>query len=156
MQETNKDTAKEPENTMGKISHKGVVETVDADTVKVRITQGSACAACKVANHCSAAESKEKAVEVVCDDAARYAVGDEVVVSMPMGNGSRAVLLAFILPFLVLLAVLLLTLWVSGDEALSALLALASLVPYYAILYLSEKKIARTFSFVIEQSTNIN
>ena len=142
---------------MGKISHKGVVEAVDADLVKVRITQGSACAVCKVANHCSAAESKEKTVEVVCDDAAKtYAVGDEVVVSMPMGNGRRAVLLAFILPFLVMLAVLLLTLWATGNEALAALLALASLVPYYAILHLSEKKIARKFSFVIEQSTNIN
>ncbi|MBO4821193.1 MAG: SoxR reducing system RseC family protein [Prevotella sp.] len=141
---------------MGKISHKGVVEAVDADTVKVRITQGSACAACRVANHCSAAESKEKTVEVVCTDAGKYAVGDEVVVSMPMGNGSRAVSLAFVFPFLVMLAVLLLTLWATGDEALSALLAIASLIPYYAFIYLSEKKIAKKFSFVIEQSTNIN
>ena len=142
---------------MGKISHKGVVEAVDAEHVKVRITQGSACAACKVANHCSAAESKEKVVEVAChDDDKTYSVGDEVVVSMPMGNGSMAVFLAFILPFLVMLAALLLTLWITGDEALSAILALVSLLPYYAILYLAEKKIARKFSFVIEQSTNIN
>lgn len=142
---------------MGKISHRGVVEAVDADIVKVRITQTSACAACKVANHCSAAESTEKTVEVACRHAAQaYAVGDEVVVSMPMGNGGKAVFFAFILPFIVLMAVLLLSLWMTGNEARSAIFALASLLPYYLILYLSEKKMGRMFSFIIEPSTNIN
>ena len=140
-----------------KISHKGIVEAVDGSKVKVRITQSSACAACKVANHCSAAESKEKVVEVIDNVAAETrAIGDEVVVAMPVENGRRAVVIAFVIPFLLMVLVLVLTLWLSGDEALSALLAIASLVPYYAALFFAEKKIARKFSFVIENSTNIN
>lgn len=142
---------------MGKISHKGVVEAVDGASVKVRITQSSACGTCKAASHCSVSESKEKMVEVVnLDEGKTYAAGDEVMVSMPVNNGSKAVFLAFILPFLVMMAVLLVALWTTGNEALSALLAVASLLPYYVIIHLLEKKLSKVFSFVIENTKNIN
>ena len=46
-----------------KISHSGIVERIDGDCVQVRIVQTSACAACKVAGYCNAAESKEKVID---------------------------------------------------------------------------------------------
>ena len=48
-----------------KISHSGVVESILDGCVKVRIIQTSACAACKVASHCNAAESKVKIVDII-------------------------------------------------------------------------------------------
>ena len=51
-----------------KINHSGVVETVDGEHLRVRILQTSACSACKVAGHCSAAESKEKIKQIISDD----------------------------------------------------------------------------------------
>ena len=85
----------------GKITHKGVVEDTGDGWVKVRILQTSACSACKVAGHCSAAESKEKTVQVSSSKAGRYQPGEEVVVAMTAGNGRDAVILAFILPFVI-------------------------------------------------------
>ena len=136
---------------MSRISHEGVVEEVRGDSVRVRIVQTSACAACKVAGHCSAAESKEKVVEVVDDRAAAYAPGDSVVVSIEPSTGRRAVILAFVVPFLILVAVLVVALWVTGDEGVAAIIALASLVPYYLVLHGMERRLARKFSFVINQ-----
>lgn len=137
---------------MSRISHEGIVEEVRGESVRVRIVQTSACAACKVAGHCSAAESKEKVVEVVDRRAAAaYAPGDAVVVSITPSTGRRAVVLAFIVPFVILVAVLAVTLWVTGDEGLAAIIALASLVPYYFLLHSMEHRLARKFSFVINQ-----
>ncbi len=137
---------------MNKISHQGIVESVDGDTVLVRFIQTSACAACKVAGHCSASESKEKIVTVKDPKAARtHAVGDQVNVVMPSGNGRFAVILAFVIPFIILVAVLSLCLWITGDEAFSALIGVASLVPYYVGLHFFENRISRQFAFVIEK-----
>ena len=43
-----------------KIRHEGVIDSIDEGCVHVRILQTSACAACKVAGYCNAAEAKEK------------------------------------------------------------------------------------------------
>ena len=39
----------------------------------------------------------------------------------------------------------------TGNEGLSALIALALMVPYYGILYLNREKIRRVFSFRIKE-----
>ncbi len=133
-----------------KIKHSGVVEKVQGDTVQVRIVQTSACAACKVASHCNAAESKEKIVEVSCANSAAYKMGQQVVVTASTEVAARALLLGFGLPFVVLVSVLCLVLQVSGNEALAALSGLAALLPYYVVLYLFRVRIREQLSFAIE------
>lgn len=136
---------------MNQISHTGVVESIEGGRVNVRIVQTSACAACKVAGHCSAAESKEKVVQVDDSVAARRCnVGDKVNVAMTASRGRNAVILAFVIPFIVLVGTLVLCLRITGNEGIAALAGLGSLIPYYACIYLFRNKIARHFSFVIE------
>ena len=93
-----------------RISHSGIIDSILGENIKVRIVQTSACAACKVASHCNAAESKVKVVDVICADSTAYRVGQEVVVSASKAVANRALLLGFGLPFLILVAVLLLLL----------------------------------------------
>ena len=133
-----------------KISHSGIVDSIVGDCVKVRILQTSACAACKVASHCNAAESKVKIVDIVCANSAEYSEGQQVVVSASSDVARRALLLGFGLPFLVLVTVLLLVLRLSGSEGLAALSALASLVPYYLLIWLLRRRIQQHISFQIE------
>ena len=85
-----------------KISHAGVIESIEGDSIKVRIVQTSACAACKVAGHCNAAESKVKIVDVVGADATRYQLGQEVVVWASKDVANKALVLGFGLPFLLI------------------------------------------------------
>ena len=47
-----------------KIKHLGIVESINGSYLKVRIVQTSACSACSIKGHCSAAESKEKLIDV--------------------------------------------------------------------------------------------
>ena len=134
-----------------KISHPGVIDSIEDDCVKVRIVQTSACAACKVASHCNASESKEKMVDVFCCDTAKYRTGQEVTVWASREVANRALLLGFGIPLLLLIGVLLIVLRWTGDEGVAALAALGSLLPYYLLLWLRRDSIRQQVSFQIEK-----
>ena len=134
-----------------KISHSGIVDCIEDGCVKVRIVQTSACAACKVASHCNAAESKVKIVDVLCCDTAKYKTGQEVIVSASKDVANKALLLGFGVPFLLLVCVLLIVLRLTSEEGVAALIALGSLVPYYFALWLLRNQIQRQISFQLEE-----
>ena len=133
-----------------RIRHSGVVESIEEGCVHVRIVQTSACAACKVAGYCHAAESKAKMIDVFCDAVADYKVGQHVTVSTSGEVAVKALLWAFGVPFVLLLAVLIMVLLLTGNEGWAALSALAILVPYYTILWLLRDKMREQLAFTIE------
>ena len=136
-----------------KISHSGIVASINKGCVQVRILQTSACAACKVAGHCNASESKEKIVDVLnVNDISTLKVGDHVIVTASHDVAKRALLLGFSIPLLVLVTVLLIMLKVFSNEGLAAITALLSLIPYYWVLYLMRDKIQKKMSFFIERN----
>lgn len=134
-----------------KISHSGVIENIQDSCVQVRIVQTSACAACKVAGYCNAAESKEKVVDVYCVDAAAYRVGQPVTVTTSGQVAARALLWGFGIPFVVLVVVLFAVLQLTGNEGLAAASALAALLPYYGLLWLLRDRMREQLAFSIEQ-----
>ena len=134
-----------------KISHLGVVDSIEGNCVKVRIIQTSACAACKVATHCTASASKVKMVDVFGCDTAKYKAGQEVVVSASREVANRAILLGFGLPLLLLIGVLLMVLRWTGDEGMAAMASLGALVPYYIVLWLLRDSIGQRVSFQIDK-----
>lgn len=133
-----------------RISHSGVVKSVDAGCVKVRILQTSACASCKIASHCNASEMKVKVVDVYGADTAAYEVGQQVVVSTSRDVANRALLLGFGLPLAVLLLTLVVARLLDCDEATSALASLAMLVPYFLMVWVLRDRIRRSVTFRIE------
>ena len=133
-----------------KISHTGVIERIEGGSMKVRIVQTSACAACKVASHCNAAESKVKIVDVFGCGTTNYSTGQEVTVWASKDVANKALLLGFGVPFLLLVCVLMIALRLTASEGVAALVALGSLVPYYFVLWLLRDRIQRGISFQIE------
>ena len=86
-----------------KIRHSGIIEHIDDGCVHVRIVQTSACAACKVASYCNAAESKEKLIDVFCDTSScNYQVGQQVTVMTSGTVAAKALLWGFGLPFVII------------------------------------------------------
>jgi sigma-E factor negative regulatory protein RseC len=136
------------------IKHTGVVEHIEGSHITVRIVQTSACAACSVKGHCHASDSKEKTVDVFTRQHAAYQVGQRVVVCGTTSMGMRAVGIAFGIPFFVLVGVLFAAMHFMANEALAGLIALASLVPYYLIIYMYRGKLGRKFTFTIEPINN--
>ena len=133
------------------IRHEGIIDSIDGDCVHVRILQTSACAACKVAGYCNAAEAREKIVDVYHTDTNNLKPGDAVVVSTTGDVAARALLWAFGLPFVLMVSVLILVRWQTHDEGMAALSALLVLVPYYGILFLLRHRMRRKIAFILEK-----
>ncbi|MBR1809961.1 MAG: SoxR reducing system RseC family protein [Paludibacteraceae bacterium] len=127
------------------IEHKGIVESVSGQEVHVRIVQASACSACHAAKSCMAADAREKYIDCLAEEP--LAVGDDVMVSVSQKQGWLAVLLSFVLPFLLLM----LMLWLTGkvwSEAVSGTVSICSLLPYYLVIWLFRDKLRKRFNFI--------
>ena len=92
-----------------------------------------------------------KIVDVVGADATRYQLGQEVVVWASKDVANKALVLGFGLPFLLMIAVLVIVLHVTDNEGVAALSALGSLLLYYGLLWLQRESIQRGISFRIEE-----
>lgn len=128
------------------------MEDISDNCIKVKIVQSSSCVGCKISGHCSASEKKEKIIDVYNAGSEHgYSVGDEVTVSVSAQSGIEAVVIAFAIPFVILVVTIFLVRLFTDDDAVSALSGLAILIPYYAILYALRNKIIKRISFAIER-----
>ena len=150
------------------IKHLGIVENIQGSHLSVRIVQTSACAACSAKGHCSSADSKDKIIDIIdtarsedyttlfrSDTAASsYQVGEKVMVVGETSMGMMAVVLAFVLPFVLLIFSLFLLMALVENELYAALLSLAVLIPYYFVLWLNKMRLKQQFSFTIKPINN--
>jgi len=132
-----------------KIEHDGIIEHIDGSHIRVRISQTSACSACKVANRCNASESKEKIVDVYGNPNG-LRKGQSVKVCTSKGTARKAIAIGFILPLAIIMVTMLMTKLYGLEDAKSALVALGALIPYYIVIWLLRQRIARGVSFYIE------
>ncbi len=139
-----------------KIKHTGVVESVDSDHMRVRILQTSACAGCKAASFCNASEKKEKLIDIY-DQASilGHKRGDNVVISADANTGTRAVVIGFGLPFIVLVTALVVAYSLTHSETIAAGVGIIALVPYYFVIYILREKLRKEFSFTIDRPNEV-
>ena len=142
------------------IKHDGIIIALNGDgTALVRIVQTSACAACKAKAMCASAESAEKEMMVVLlgengkvktenNSTQSYHVGDSVEVMVQQKMGWKAVMLAYLLPFFVMLAVMFIgnAIWAVREEILGTV-ALCAMALYYLVLGMFKDKLQKEFSF---------
>lgn len=132
------------------IRHEGIIESLGAEGCTVRILQASACSSCSARQLCRSSESKEKLVEVKGHYPTLH-VGDRVMLVGSVRQGLRASVLAYVVPLIIMLAVLFLVTHHYGEK-LGALAALLALALYYGMLFLLKDKLAGQFSFRIENN----
>ena len=138
------------------IKHDGIIIALNEDgTALVRIVQASACAACKAKAMCASAESAEKEMTVMLLGDGQWAVGDTVEVMVQQKMGWKAVVLAYLLPFFVMLAVMFIgnAIWAVREEILGTV-ALCAMALYYLVLGLFKDKLQKEFSFTAKKKNN--
>jgi sigma-E factor negative regulatory protein RseC len=92
---------------------------------------------------------KNEVIEVSRGQSDHFSIGDHVEVLMEKSMGTKAVLLGYFFPFVLLLSTLIIALNIIDHEGFAGLISIAVLVPYYAILYLSRDKLKNKFRFRI-------
>ena len=133
------------------IEHKGTVKNIYNNRVDILIIQNSACSGCHAKKACSASDMAEKIIEVdyMCGD---LKIGDEVIITAGSSMGWKAILYAFVLPFLILMATLVVSTVFLQDELFAGILSLIVLIPYYIVLFFFRDKMKEKFKFNIKTS----
>lgn len=128
--------------------------SVGTDTAHVAITQTSACSACKARSMCMSSESQQKEMDVILVESQKskvenpVKVGDRVEVEVHERLAWKAVLLAYIMPFLVMMAIIAgldyITEW---SEAVVGTLSLCGIALYYIGLSFFRHRLQKQFVF---------
>lgn len=134
------------------IKHQGVIENIEGSHIQVRILQTSACASCSIKGHCTSVDVDVKLIDIHTSDAHTYQVGESVWVMGALSMGMKAVLLAFVLPLVILVAALFILMNVLEDELLAVAGSIVCLSVYYILLRLLFKSVWKgKFSFYIQR-----
>ena len=131
------------------IEHKGIIKEINGRNAKVSFTSYSACNSCHAKGICTVADMEDKLVDVVVPGT--FNVGEEVMIVLKQIHGYKALLLGYLIPFLIVTAALIALILISGNEAFSALVSLLLLIPYYLVIYLLRERIKRGVSFSIRK-----
>ncbi len=132
------------------ISHLGRIIKMTPQTTTVVFLQHGACSECHAAGLCGMADMAEKTVEVPTDPYATYNVGDEVQVLLKASMGMKAVWLAYFIPLLVLLGVILGLIALEVGEVPAALAGLGALGLYYLGLWAFRSRLQNEYIFTIK------
>lgn len=130
------------------ITHKGVIDSISKQLVKVRILNMSACSSCHAKGACNASDMEEKIIDVYTKEN-DYKIGQSVTIASQLSTGFKALFLGYIFPFIIVLVTLIALTIMSVSEIKAGLIALASLAPYYVALYFLRDKIKKEFTFEI-------
>jgi sigma-E factor negative regulatory protein RseC len=137
-----------------KIDHEGTILDIKNGKVTVNILNVSACAACHAKGACSMSDMEDKLIDVV-DYSNKFEIGEKVNISYRESLGWLAMLIAYVLPFVLVLITLVIASAISKNELISGVSALAILLPYYIVLSFFKGHFKKTFSFTIEKIVNI-
>jgi sigma-E factor negative regulatory protein RseC len=135
-------------DTPGIIHHEGIVQENSGKSVLVTITPSTACSGCHAKGSCNVTGGEKKIISV--DGSYDVKPGDSVVVQMKESMGYTALILGYILPFVSVMATLIILIAIGFSELTAGLISLAILLPYYMILFLFRKRVNEKFTFTLK------
>ena len=135
--------------TKNTIEHSGIVTQVADTFIIVTIQSQTACAGCHAKGACGMSEMALKSItaEKPNED---VKIGDKVIVSASTQNAMLSVLLAYIVPSILIIAVLALLILAGTSEVLAATLSLTTTTVYFIVLYLLRNKFAKKIKFKVK------
>lgn len=133
-----------------RISHEGIITNINNDSIEIKILSKSACASCNIKSACNMSEMQEKIITIPAPKDKNLSIGQEVKISMGLGQANKAVIFAYVIPVVTLISMIFIFNALKIEEGINALLSISSLLPYYLILFLFRKKLKRKFEYEIQ------
>ena len=131
------------------LQHRGVVTRVEAQTVVVSVVAQSACAGCHAKGICGESGA-ERVIVVKTSNASEYSVGESVVVALQRRSMALvSVVWGYVVPLVVLLAVLFGSVSLGLSDGIAALSTILAVVIYYVGLYVARRVFERKIEFTI-------
>ena len=131
------------------IKHEGIVSKVSSNSITVSLRGNLHCEACNAKSACGVSDSDSKEIEILTP-AESLKVDESVQVFLKKGLGLKAVFWAYVFPFILLFAVLLIA-SALYQEWLAGLLAIGVLIPYYLLLYVLKNSFKSAFKVSVSK-----
>lgn len=138
------------------ICKEGIVRAIHGDQIEVEITISSACSECHAKSICIPSDHKRETVLAQSLYNEHFEVGDKVHLVLKGSAGGKAVVLAYLLPFIVLMVALFGTYAITKSELAGVIVSVVFVVIYYIILKTQNKKIEQNFQFFVKRMENCN
>jgi sigma-E factor negative regulatory protein RseC len=126
---------------MAEIEHKGKIIAINKNILIVAFGRNESCNDCQIKHSCSLHDIKVQTIELWTENPENYNISQEVSVIVSLEAGIVAVTFAYIIPLFIMLAVLFGIWFYTKNEAYAGIISLLALLPYYAIIYLFNKKL---------------
>lgn len=136
------------------ICKEGIVRAIHSDQIEVEITISSACSECHAKSICIPSDHKRETVLAQSLYNEHFEVGDKVHLVLKGSAGGKAVVLAYLLPFIVLMVALFGTYAITKSELAGVIVSVVFVVIYYIILKTQNKKIKQNFQFFVKRMEN--
>ena len=138
----------------GTIRQSATVIRVDAAEIEVEVCRPEACAACKAKSVCSEGGGEGKRMTLV-NDGQGYRVGEQIQLVMRRSAGLKAVVIAYLVPVVLVVAALLIFQATPMSDTTAALLTLGILVLYFVIIRLLRGRIHNQLTIEIEKEIEL-
>ena len=122
------------------------------DFTSVEIMVSSACASCHAKSLCGMSEEQEKVIMLPTDPYATYNVGDQVQLCTKMSMGLKAAWISYVVPLVILMALILILTSSGVNEAISAVSSIGGVGLYYFIIWLLRDRLQNEFVFYIKNN----
>ena len=132
------------------IEHEGDVVSICGNAMVVRIVAPPACAGCAAKSRCMPSDNNYRDIHVE-NFSGSFVYGERVRVIMRQSLGFRALCIGYLFPFVVTLTTLIVVYQTTRNEFASGLSALLSLIPYFIIVKLLNRKISKNFGFTVQK-----
>ena len=123
------------------ICKEGIVRAIHGDQIEVEITISSACSECHAKSICIPSDHKRETVLAQSLYSEHFESGEKVQLVLKGSAGNKAVVLAYLLPFVVLMITLFGTYAITKSELAGVIVSVFFVVIYYIILKTQNKKI---------------
>ena len=133
------------------ICKEGIVKAVHNREAEVEIIVSSACAGCHAKSICIPSDHRQETIVAVVPEDMKVSVGERVNLNLRGRAGGKAVVLAYLLPFCVLMLAFLASYLLFHNELVSVLVCVAFLALYFVILKTQSHKINQGFTFYISK-----
>ena len=130
------------------VEHWGVIKEITPKTIKVSLLNVSGCASCHTKSTCSVSDVDNKIIDII-NTGESVKAGEKVRVSYEKSLGPLALFIGYILPFMVMMLVLMISWSITNDEVIAGVSSILSIGVYYLFLTLFRKKLKDTFTFRI-------
>lgn len=135
------------------IEHTGIILSIENNVAEISLKQTSACASCHAKGACTSSDVKERQITSTLNRS-DYNVGEEVQVNLQTNQGYKAVLVAYIIPFIIIMIILIIGDQLGAAEWKTGVASLFFAAIYFLALKRYGKKLTSTMTFEIAKITN--